>query len=109
MLMSSSAQGTFPSRGMIPAAQDLMRKLQALLDSELPAVYGTAVAADEVHALSGGQKKLSLEVSPACVTAVKVAVRRAAGPCSRGILRHLDDVVSAVRTGGVKVRLPLAT
>ena len=44
-----------------------------------------------------------MQVTQADAAAVKSAIVTAAGAPSRGVIRHLDAVVSAVRTGGVKV------
>ena len=45
------------------------------------------------------------QVSQADAAAVKAAVVVAAGAPSRGVARHLDAVLSAVKTGGVRVYL----
>lgn len=42
-------------------------------------------------------------MAQADAVAVKAAVVMAAGAPSRGVIRHLDAIVSAVRSGGVKV------
>ena len=43
------------------------------------------------------------QVAQADAVAAKAAVVMAAGAPSRGVIRHLDAIVSAVKSGGVKV------
>ncbi len=100
-----------PTNGTAAAAQELARDLQGLLAAADAPVNGAAKPAVPFTAAPGAprQQPMLLSVGAAEAAAVKEAVRRAAGPCSRGILRHLASVVTAVRTGGIKVwgRLPL--
>ncbi len=57
--------------------------------------------------LPWGSELLPLQVVVTDAAAVRSAVVMAAGAPSRGVIRHLDAVVSAVRTGGVQVPIAL--
>lgn len=102
-----------PANGTAAAAQELICDLQSLLTAVPDAAAALPLAKPEPPSrvpstLPGGphqrREVLALRVGAAGAAAVKEAVRRAAGPCSRGILRHLEAVVSAVKAGGIKVR-----
>ena len=97
--IASATAGMTPARSAATATQDILRKLQSLHVLQ-PLVNGKAPVASP-----GSQ--LRMEVSLENASAIKEAVRRGAGPCSRGILRHLQPVVSALEAGGIKVG-PLA-
>ena len=51
----------------------------------------------------GGGEIGRAQVAQADAVAAKAAVVMAAGAPSRGVIRHLDAIVSAVKSGGVKV------
>ena len=96
-----------PTNGTAAAAQELARELQALVAASGAVANGALAAKPAVpfKAPPGAPQPqpLPLGVALADAAAVKEAVRRAAGPCSRGILRHLASVVAAVKAGGIKV------
>lgn len=95
-----------PTKGTAAAAQDLVRDLQGLLAAAGTSVSAAAKPVAPFKPAPGAppQSQLLLSVSAEEAAAVKEAVRRAAGPCSRGILRHLASVVAAVKAGGIKVQ-----
>lgn len=98
-----------PTNGTAAAAQELAQELQALLAASGASANGAPAPkpAFPFKAPPGAPQAqpLPLSVGAADAAAVKEAVRRAAGPCSRGILRHLASVVAAVKIGGIKVGL----
>lgn len=96
-----------PTNGTAAAAQELARDLQSLLSAAGTAAVPAGKPAAPFKVAPGAlwqQQPLPLSVSAADAAALKEAVRHAAGPCSRGILRHLASVVAAVKSGGIKVR-----
>lgn len=56
-------------------------------------------------AILGVMRCCPLQVAQADAAAVRSVIVRAAGAPSRGVIRHLDAVVNAVRTGGIQVPL----
>ena len=112
----------------VPASRDVHRLVQELAAAIAAAsngaapVGGAAAAAvlQELHRLAAGGPleappsapeaeagSAAVAVAGAEAAAMQEAVGKAAEPGSHGVLRSLDAVLEAVRSGGTEVRSPL--